>query len=196
MDSFFPVVRFLFPIYVFTVFFWKGRWVGFPVSVSKRNFQSMRNNSPKKNNYPSPSLQSSLFLVSFTVHLLRNVGVHFTVLWCPRQVFSFYKSLYPLFDYHRARKKTCPELLSDLNKHTKKKKEEQKVTALKLLFIIWKMKMDSVKWTSSLPLQPGHCVASSSSTSWFGQWLPQSRASCRHPLSAESLSFQGLIHLV
>lgn len=96
----------------------------------------MRNNSPKKNNYPSPSLQSSLFLVSFTVHLLRNVGVHFTVLWCPRQVFSFYKSLYPLFDYHRARKKTCPELLSDLSKHTKKKKEEQKVTALKLLFII------------------------------------------------------------
>lgn len=125
MDSFFPVVRFLFPIYVFTVFFWKGRWVGFPVSVSKRNFQSMRNNSPKKNNYPSPSLQSSLFLVSFTVHLLCNVGVHFTVLWCPRQVFSFYKSLYPLFDYHRARKKTCPELLSDLNKHTKKKRRTE-----------------------------------------------------------------------
>lgn len=37
-----------------------------------------------------PSFAPSLFLLSSTVHLLCNVGVHFTIFWRPCQVFSFY----------------------------------------------------------------------------------------------------------
>lgn len=42
------------------------------------------------------------------------VGVHFTVLRCSRQVFSLNQSFNPLLDHHRTRKKSCPQLLRDL----------------------------------------------------------------------------------
>lgn len=75
------------PINVCLLCFCWGWWIRFPAFVFKRNFQSMRNNSPKKTN---KSFLTSLFLLFSTVHPLRNVGVHFTVFWRPRQVFSFY----------------------------------------------------------------------------------------------------------
>lgn len=161
MDYFFLCANILFPRFVFTVIFVKGGWIRFPAFVFKRNFQSMRNNSPKKTNKSRPVFSSS----RPTVCLLRNVGVHFTILWRPRQVFSFYKSFDTLFDYHRAWEETGPELLSHLRTHSHETVREmpsfqQGLEPVKS-FQSWSVE----KFLGFVPLPPTRCAASSFWTS-------------------------------
>lgn len=91
----------------FTFIFSKGR-SQLPSISFKRNFPVHANNSPK--NTP-PSLIHNAPLI----HLC-NVGVDFTVLGCPCQVFSLYKSFNALLNDHGAGEEPGPQLLGYLGR--------------------------------------------------------------------------------